>query len=252
MTMETETHTARNRVAGIIAHDNSRAAQVFALSIQALIILSMLTFAVETLPGLSPSTRVWLFRVEVVTVAIFTVEYLARLWFAPSRLRFIFSFFGIIDLLAIAPFYLSVGLDLRSIRAFRLLRLFRVLKLGRYSAAVRRLHKALLIAREELVLYVAATGIVMFLASAGIYHFEREAQPKAFASVFHSLWWALCTLTTVGYGDVYPVTVGGRIFTFLVLLAGVGVVTVPAGLFASALTQARKLESGEQAKAASD
>ena len=96
---------------------------------------------------------------------------------------------------------------------------------------------------EELVLFVAATVVLLFLAAVGIHHFESEAQPDVFTSVFHSLWWAVATLTTVGYGDVYPITAGGRVFTFAVLLVGLGVVSVPAGLVASALSKAREMES---------
>ena len=87
--------------------------------------------------------------------------------------------------------------------------------------------------------------ILLYLAAVGIYYFENPAQPEQFASVFHSLWWAVTTLTTVGYGDVYPVTVGGRVFTFLVLMLGLGVVSVPAGSVASALGKARELEEDE-------
>ena len=79
----------------------------------------------------------------------------------------------------------------------------------------------------------------------GIYYFENEAQPEVFSSVFHSLWWSVCTLTTVGYGDVYPVTTGGKIFTFVVLATGLGIISVPAGLVASALSKARELEDNE-------
>jgi voltage-gated potassium channel len=153
-----------------------------------------------------------------------------------------FSFFGIVDLLAVLPFYISTGVDLRSVRAFRLLRLFRLLKLARYSAAVQRFHRAFLIAREELALFGATALIVLYLSSVGIYYFEREAQPEAFGTVFHALWWAIATLTTVGYGDVYPVTAGGRVFTFFVLVTGLGIVAVPTGLFASALSKAREME----------
>lgn len=87
------------------------------------------------------------------------------------------------------------------------------------------------------------SGIMIFLTAAGLYYFENEAQPEAFQSIFHSLWWAVITLTTVGYGDVYPITVGGRIFTFFVLIIGVGIVTIPAGLVASALSRARTIET---------
>lgn len=208
--------------------------------IQCLIILSMVSFAVETLPSLSEGWRKWLRISEIVTVVIFTLEYVLRICLCRPRFRFSFTFLGMIDLLAIMPFYLSTGLDLRSLRAFRLLRLFRLLKLARYSSAMQRYHRAFLIAKEELVLFGATALITLYLASVGIYYFESKAQPEAFASVPDSLWWAVVTLTTVGYGDVYPITLGGRIFTFFVLIIGLGIVAVPTGLFASALSKARE------------
>ena len=133
-------------------------------------------------------------------------------------------------------------------RAFRLLRLFRILKFAWDSSAARRFHIALSIAREELVLFLCVTLILIFLAAVGIHHFESEAQPQTFGSVFHCLWWAVSTLTTVGYGDVYPITVGGKIFTFFILLVGLGFISVPAGLVASALGKARQLEDEEKTR----
>ncbi|MEX2577843.1 MAG: ion transporter [Verrucomicrobiales bacterium] len=215
-------------------------------AIQALIFLSLAAFAIETLPRLSPEWLRYLRIFEVVTVAIFTVEYVMRLFFCRPRLSYAFSFFGAVDLIAILPFYLSTGIDLRSVRAFRLLRLFRLLKLARYSAAMQRFHRAFLIAREELVLFGAVALIVLYLSSVGIYYFERDAQPESFGSVFHALWWSVTTLTTVGYGDMYPITLGGRVLTFFVLIVGLGIVAVPTGLFASALARAREIEQGEQ------
>ncbi len=231
----------------ILEDPTTRAGRAFALTVQALIILSLVTFTIETLPHLSETARWWLYAVEVGTVAIFTVEYLLRIVVADHKLRFIFSFYGIVDLLAILPFYLATGLDLRSIRIVRVLRLFRILKLARYSAAMRRFHRAFDIAKEEIVLFLSAAGMMLYLSSVGIYYLESDAQPEAFGSVFHCLWWAVVTMTTVGYGDVYPITVGGRIFTFLVLMTGLGVVAVPTGIMASALTKVRKLEDDEAA-----
>jgi len=233
----------RERIRNTIETTDTRSGRIFDLSIQALIVTSLLTFSIETLPNLSPGTRQLLRYIEVVTVAIFTAEYVARVVVADNKIGFMLSFFGIVDLLAILPFYVSTGIDLRSIRALRLIRLFRILKLARYSEAVRRFHRALLIAREEIVLFGSITLILLYLAAVGIYYFENKAQPDKFASVFHSLWWAVTTMTTVGYGDVYPVTTGGRFFTFFVLLIGLGVVAVPAGLVSSALTQARKWDA---------
>lgn len=220
--------------------------------VQVLIVVSLISSSIETLPELSPWMRFVLSVIEIGTVVAFTVEYLLRIYIATSRLKFIFSFFGLIDLAAILPFYLSPSLDLRSLRAFRLMRLFRILKLARYNAAVRRFHRALIIAKEEIILFVCITVAILWLSAVGIYQFEHEAQPEAFKSVFHSLWWAVTTLTTVGYGDVYPMTVGGRIFTFFVLLVGLGIVAVPAGLFSSALTKARQIEREEADANAAD
>lgn len=226
----------------MIGGRRARLAKTTALALQVLIVASMLAFAVETLPDLTERQRRALEWFEVFTVAVFTFEYLVRLATAPKPLKFAVSFFGIVDLLAVLPFYLQLGFDLRSLRAFRLMRLFRLLKLGRYNRAIQRFHRAAVIAREELVLFLSAAGIVLYLAAVGIYQFEHEAQPEVFVSVFDGLWWAVATLTTVGYGDVYPITAGGKCFTFGILLIGLGIVAVPAGLVASALSEAREIE----------
>jgi voltage-gated potassium channel len=213
--------------------------------IQGLIVLSLIEFAFETLPNLSSEWRGYLQIFEIITVAIFTIEYVLRLALCRPRFSYAFSFFGAVDLIAILPFYLATGIDLRSVRSFRMLRLFRLLKLARYSSAMQRFHRAFLIAKEELVLFGAVALIVLYLSSVGIYYFERDAQPDKFGSVFHALWWSVATLTTVGFGDVYPVTLGGRIFTFFILIVGLGIVAVPTGLFASALSRAREDEKNE-------
>ena len=225
-----------------IEENDTRAGRIFDVVIQTLIVVSLATFSIETLPDLDAETRRWLHYVEATTVALFTLEYLLRIFVAERKLKFVFSFFGIIDLLSILPFYLASGVDLRTVRAFRLLRLFRTLKILRYSKAIRRFHRAFLIAREEFVLFISLTLLLLYFSAVGIYYFERDAQPQAFTSVFHSLWWAVTTLTTVGYGDVYPVTLGGRMFTVLVLFVGLGLVSVPAGLVASAISKAREME----------
>lgn len=226
----------------LIEQNDTPAGRRFDLSIQALIVLSLIALSIETLPSLSDSAHYWLHQFEVFCVVVFTAEYLLRVWVATPRRAYVFSFFGVIDLLAILPFFIGMGGNLMSLRSFRLMRLFRLFKLARYSAAVRRFHVALQIAKEELVLFVCVTVILLYLAAVGIYHFESDAQPEQFGSIFHCLWWAVATLTTVGYGDVYPITVGGRIFTFIMLLIGLGVISVPAGLVASSLAKARQLE----------
>lgn len=227
----------------IVEESHTKLGKCFDLFIQGLIVLSLITFALETLPDLSARSQQILRIIEVVCVVIFTIEYLLRIMVADNKKAFVFSFFGVIDLLAILPFYLATGLDLRAIRAFRLLRLFRTFKLIRYSNAVQRFHVAFKIAREELILFLGVSLIVLYLAAVGIYYFENEAQPEVYQSIFHSLWWAVVTLTIVGYGDMYPITLGGKLFTFIVLMVGLALVSIPAGLVASALSKAREIEN---------
>ena len=223
----------------IVEGRDSTHGKIFALFIQSLILISIVTFSMETLPRLDVSTRNILRWFEVVTVSIFTVEYIVRLAVADSKAKFVFSFYGLIDLFAILPFYIAAGIDLRSLRIFRLLRVIRIFKIARYSKAADRLRQAVLEIKEELVLFFILTAFTLYIAAVGIYYFENPAQPETFSSIFASLWWAATTLTTVGYGDAYPITVGGRIFTFFVLMIGLGVVAIPTGLLASALTKKR-------------
>lgn len=201
------------------------------------------------MPNLDNYTKLFLRYFEVFCISVFTLEFLIRLYFSKPKGKYLFSFFGIIDLVAILPFYLSSGVDLRSARAFRLLRLFRLLKLARYNTAMKRFNQAFVIAKEELILFTTVALILLYLSSVGIYYFEHEAQPETFSSVFHSFWWSIATLTTVGYGDIYPVTAGGKVFTFFVLMTGLGLVAVPTGLVASALSDSRRdIEQEEDAQ----
>ncbi len=230
-------------VRNIIEDSSTRYGKVFALVIQGFIVLSIISFSIDTIPGLSSNATYVLYVIELLTVILFTIEYITRIIVTEKKLAFIFSFYGLVDLIAILPFYIATGLDLRAIRIFRLLRLFRIFKLFRYNSAIKRFHRALVIAKEELVLFGLVTLVLLYLAGVGIYYFENQAQPEHFKSVFHGLWWAVITLTTVGYGDVYPITLGGRLFTFIILMIGLGIVAIPTGLVASALAEARKEES---------
>lgn len=226
----------REFIKSFVEFNDNKLSRWFAFFIQALILVSLVTFSVETLPNLKPERRYLLRIIEIFCVVIFTVEYILRIYVADSKPRFIFSFFGLIDLLAILPFYLSFGVDLRSLRALRFLRLFRVLKLVRYNKAMNHFVRAMSSAKEQIFLFIFITMILIYFAAVGIYYFENEAQPEHFSSIFDSLWWAIITLTTVGYGDVYPITVGGKVFTFIILMIGLGIVAVPTGIISSALT----------------
>jgi len=225
-----------------VEQSETSAGRFFDLFIQSLIVLSLITFSVETLPGLDTQTRSTLRAFEVSTVAVFTAEYLLRLLVADSKGRFVFSFNGIVDLFAILPFYVASGIDLRSIRVFRLFRLVRILKLARYSQALSRFKVAFNGIKEELMLFAVATLFILYLSAVGIYYFENPIQPEKFSSVFACLWWSVTSITTVGYGDMYPLSTGGRIFTFFILMLGIGIVAVPTSLLAASFSQTKKTE----------
>jgi voltage-gated potassium channel len=230
------------KIKQIIEGNDTKAGKFFDLFIQFLIVVSLISFSIETIPDLSKTTKIILRYIEIITVLIFSIEYLLRLFVTDKKLKLIFSFYGIIDLMAILPFYISSGIDLRSIRILRLFRLFRILKILRYSKAIRRFKLAFISIKEELVLFLITTIFLIYLSSIGIYYCESETQPDAFKSVFHCLWWSIVTLTTVGYGDIYPITTWGKVFASFVMVIGIGVVAVPSGLIASALTTVIKDE----------
>jgi len=236
----------RESLRALIDDNTTIKGRLFAYTIQILIVLSLVTFSLETLPGLSETQRRALELTEMVTVIIFTVEYILRLWVAEKRLGFVFSMYGLVDLVAILPFYLAMGFDLRSIRVIRMLRLFRIMKMVRYSRALRRLVTALAIARDDLIIFGLLATMVLYFSAVGIYYFEGAAQPEIFQSVFHSLWWSVVSLTTVGYGDAVPITIGGRIFTTVVLMVGLGIVAIPTSILSTAMAEARHREREEQ------
>lgn len=226
----------------LVAINESKASVYFNFSMQVLIILSILAFSIETIPDLQADTIFYLKMFEVFTIGIFTIEYLLRIYTAKKKLAYIFSFYGLVDLLAILPFYLAFFVDLRSLKAFRLFRLFALLKLVKYNNTMDKFQKAMINAKEEFIIFFILTIIMFYLASIGIYYFENEAQPEVFRSIFESMWWAVASLTTVGYGDIYPITVGGKIFTTIILLLGLGIVGIPAGIVSSALSEVNKKE----------
>jgi voltage-gated potassium channel len=208
--------------------------------IQILIVLSLICFTIETIPSLSPDTYKILNTLEIVFVAIFTLEYVARIYFSKLKTRFIFSFFGLIDLIAIVPFYLSLGFDLRFVRATRLVRVFRLLKLTRYNKAVNFLSSAFKDSKEELIVFSFLASALLYLTSVGIYYFEKDLQPEVFGSVPQALWWSVVTLTSVGYGDVTPISTAGKIFTSIILFLGIGLISVPSAILVSAFSKASK------------
>jgi voltage-gated potassium channel len=181
--------------------------------------------------------------IEVFSVTIFTIEYLLRLWVSRldeevnnSRMKFAFSTYGIIDLIAIVPFYLPmiIPIDLRIVRILRLLRLLRIFKLGRFSKSLKTINQVFKETKSDLSITLFIVVILLILSSTLMYFIENEAQPEKFASIGHSLWWSIATLTTVGYGDVYPITGMGKFLSSIIALIGIGFIALPTGIISSA------------------
>jgi voltage-gated potassium channel len=245
------TKTLRRRVYEVLerAEPGDRLSTVVDAFLISLIILSATAIILESISAVYAVYETEFFWFEAFTVGVFTLEYGLRCWScvegAPSgagpwqhRLNYLRSGSALIDFIAVFPFYLMLlgtgGLDMRFLRMFRLLR---VLKLTRYSAALNILAQAFRENGRSLAAAFFILLMVMLVAATGMYHFEREAQPEAFSSIPAAMWWAFATLTTVGYGDVTPITAGGRVFGALITVLGLGMVALPTGILASAYTE---------------
>lgn len=215
------------------------------LILTVLIVASIVAVTIETLPGMPRafySTLLWLERLFAL---VFLIEYALRVWSITAsrqyahpfwgRLRYMGTFFALIDLLAILPFYLPIiaGGQFLALRTLRLLRLFRLLKLARYIKALHLLGLVVREKRGELVVSLTMLLFVLFMASSFMYVLEHEAQPDKFSSIPHTMWWSVATLTTVGYGDVFPVTPLGKFLGAIIAITGVGLFALPAGILAS-------------------
>jgi voltage-gated potassium channel len=216
--------------------------------IMALIILSTTALILETVPSIgeaSPRLFEW---IEAVTIAIFTVEYGLRFWSCSAspkyrdglhgRLRFLRSPFALADLIAIVPFYLTmIPMQLTFLRVLRLLRLTRLAKLTRYSGALQLLGRVVAAKRYELSMTLFVGGLLLIAAGSLMYIVEHAAQPELFSSIPASMWWAIATLTTVGYGDLAPVTAFGRIVGSFIAVLGIGMFALPTGILGAAFVE---------------
>lgn len=238
--------TARQKIGRFIWGQSARFGSAFDQAMIVVILISIFGLSLSTVPGLPDWTIGLLDWLETATLLVFTGEYLMRLWTARNPWHYVRSGWGLIDLIAILPFWLTIGGNFQALRSLRLLRILRVGKLARHVAALERITRTFKLVRDELVVFGLMALIAMFISAVGIYEFEHDAQPEAFASIPHALWFVVVTLTTVGYGDVYPVTAGGRVFTFFILVIGLGVITIPTGLISSGLSRVREEEKERQ------
>lgn len=242
--------TFRRRVYEIleVGHGEDLTSRIVDAFLIVMIVANVAAFCIETVPHIERDWGHWLHYFDLFSVGVFTIEYLARLWIAvevpflaripawKARWRFARRPYQIIDLLAILPFYVGhlFGLDLRMLRIFRLLRF---LKLSRYSPAMHTLLRVITAEAHALtgagILFVTA---VLF-ASTGIYYIEHTAQPEKFGSIPEAMWWAVATLSTVGYGDVAPVTAAGRFFGGIVMVTGLCILALPVAILSTGFAQ---------------
>ncbi len=217
----------------------------FEFFLQSVIVLSVIFYTFGTFEWESRAFYDFLNFSEIIFVIIFSLEYVVRIYMAPNRLKYIFSFYWIIDLISILPFYTSFLFEFVSFKVFRIFRLFKLFKLLRFSRAFNRFKVAASMAKEEIFIFIFIVLILTYFSSVWIYYFEHKAQAEYFSNLFDSFYWAVITLTTVWYWDITPITTWWRIFTLFMLLIWVWIITIPAWLVASAMTQAKKLESLE-------
>jgi voltage-gated potassium channel len=224
-----------------IAQPGDRLSSAFDVFILLLIFANVATLMMETVPDLQERHGAAFAAFETVSVAIFTLEYVLRLWSADQsprfrgvkggRMRYALTPLAILDLLSILPYWLAMtGLDLRVLRAIRLFRVLRMAKLVRYSSALQTFVRVIHAKREELLVTIGLLVMLLFWASSLIYYAERIAQPEEFSSIPAAMWWAICTLTTVGYGDVFPVTALGKVIASVISILGIGFFALPTGI----------------------
>ena len=209
-----------------------------------LIILDISCFILETSQPLDRSYHSLFKGVAVFSTIVFTLEYLLRLWLCTvdrqfrhplwGRIRYAFTPMAIIDFISTFPFYLLLVLhNFTFLKTLRLLRLARILKIGRHSKSVRSLVRVIISKQEELLVTLSIISFLLIIASSLMFFAEHDAQPEVFSSIPASMWWGVVTLTTVGYGDIYPVTVIGKLLGASLACFGIGVFVLPAGIVAS-------------------
>lgn len=237
---------ARRRVREILAHAKAgdTPSRVFDTLIVGLILLNVVAMVIESVERIYSLVPTWFTAFEYFSVAVFSVEYILRIWSCVEdpaymnpvigRLRFACSPLAMVDLAAVLPFYLPfLGVDLRVLRMFRLFRVMRIMriaKLARYSDSLQMLLRVVKSRRDQLLSAVFILVILLIVAASLMYYAEHEAQPKVFSSIPAAMWWAAVTLTTVGYGDAYPVTALGKAMAAMTAVFGIGMFALPTAI----------------------
>lgn len=232
-----------------LATAGDTSSRIFDIFIITLIILNVIAVILQSMKSLDSRYAQLFWRFEIFSIAVFTVEYLLRLWSCTTdenirmsirgRIKFALTPLALVDLFAILPFYIPmvIPIDLRFIRILRLSRLFRMFKMTRYSRAFRTIGNVIKKSKEELAITLLVMAVLLLLSSSVMYIVERDVQPEVFSSIPAALWWGVATLTTVGYGDVCPITPLGKFIGGIIALLGIGMFALPAGILASGFAE---------------
>jgi voltage-gated potassium channel len=241
-----------------IAKPGDTISRAFDIVLLALIFLNVIAVIVGSVQSVQQRWGSYLYVFEVFSVIVFTIEYVARLWSCTidhqfkepvrGRIRYALRGMSIVDLLSILPFYLPfLGLDLRSLRVLRMLRIIRVAKVGRYYTSLNLIRDVFRAKKEELLLTLALMVLLIVVASSVLYYCENAAQPDKFTSIPATMWLAIITMTTVGYGDIYPVTILGKIFGGMIAIFGIGFFALPTAILGSGFLEVlQKKSKGKQ------
>ena len=228
-------NSLRKRIYTIIFETDTAAGKAFDVALIFFILLSVLLVMLDSIPAFHDEWGVWLLVGEWLITAMFTLEYLLRLFVERHPVRYVCSFFGVVDLLAILPTYLSIFLPgmhmLATVRILRLLRIFRVFKLVQFMGEGHQLWQALQRSRHKITVFL--TTVFTVVVSVGSLMYLIEGAESGFTSIPKSIYWAIVTMTTVGYGDIAPVTPLGQIVASLLMVAGYGIIAVPTGIVTS-------------------
>jgi len=235
----------RERIHEIIFEAETKEGKLFDVVLLGFILLSVLIVAIETIPSLSPRWGTTLFVLEWVFTIFFTIEYVLRIYCVYRPWKYITSFYGIVDLLSILPTYLSLFIPqantLMVIRALRLMRVFRIFKLAAYTSQGAFIVAALKESRQKIVIFIFFIMLTISIFGSVMYVVEG-GQNEAFASIPISIYWAIVTITTVGYGDISPITPLGQFLAAFVMIIGYAIIAVPTGIVTSELVKQTKVE----------
>lgn len=236
--------TTKEKLFKIVFGTDTRAGRAFDVVLLWSVLLSVLVVVLESVPDISIVYHDAFYAIEWGFTILFSIEYLIRVWISPKPLKYIFSFWGLIDLLSVLPTYLGLFLGgshyLLVIRIFRLLRVFRILKLVRFNSEANTLIKALRASLYKVTIFFLTVLTIVILL--GTLMYVVEGKTNGFTSIPQSIYWAIITITTVGYGDIVPHTVLGKFVSSFIMIIGYAIIAVPTGIVTAEMTRTKEVK----------